>query len=218
MKTAPWLLTIALAAPLAGCITVDVGGKKDTAAPADVFHVLEPAVAAEAGSLGAKEPQASDTVIAVRSFRAAGRFDKHVVRRDGAGVVSGLDHDYWADEPAAAVTDAVRETLAAAAGAAAVVDPVNAITAHVVLDGVIQEFTFVPGTPSKALVRIRFTWADARTWRVVQSGIQEASVELPGAGTDGLGVAMARAVGRATVAALAARGSAAPPPRADDAR
>lgn len=205
MKTAPWLLTLGLAASLAGCITVDVGGKKDVAALPDVFHVLEPSAAAEAGVRPVKDARPSDTVIAVRTFRAAGRFDKHVVRRDGAGVVSALDHDYWADEPAAAVTDAVRETLAAAAGAAAVVDPSDAHEAQVLLDGSIQEFTFVPGTPSKALVRIRFTWSDPKTGRVVQSGIQEASVDLPGAGTDGLGIAMARAVGRATLAAVGAR-------------
>ena len=209
------LRAVALSAALAAaaaCITVDVGGKKGETVPGDRFHVLD------AADIGARPPAAAAPpaansrrpVIALRSFRARDRFDKHVLRRDDAGRVTPLDHDLWADEPSQAVTDACREALAACGAYSAAVDTADAHAADVILEGTVLEFSVAmppaapEGTgPSKARFRARLTLSDARTGAILVTGSYAGDADLPGPTTDGLGPAMGRAVGQALRSLLA---------------
>jgi ABC-type uncharacterized transport system auxiliary subunit len=194
--TSAFLATAALA--LAGCISVDVGGRKDAPVVEDRFHVLD------SGAPSAAPGAADGPMLAVRPFRAAGRLDKHVLRLAGPGRVAPMDHDWWADEPAEAVTEVVRDTLAGTGRFRAVVDPVASLGAAFWLDGVVQEFAVdAPAAgPARARVRVRFTWTDARSGDVRWTSVHDATEDVPGPGTDGLGPAMSGAVAKAARAAL----------------
>lgn len=195
---------IALAALAPGCISVGLGGKDSDDVPPDRFHVLEDSADARA----AAPPVATvgGPVVAVRTFRAPGRFDRHVLRRDGPGRVAALDVDYWSDEPAHAVTDVVREALARSGRFRAAVDSADAHAADLLLEGTVQDFTVDVGEAgaARAQVRLRLTWSEPRTGTVLRSEVREAAEPVPGPGTDGLGPAMARAVTRALLAAVVA--------------
>lgn len=201
MPRTPTILAAALLALLAGagCITVDVLGKKPPPIP-DRFHVLD---TADLGSgLTKTTPEAG--AIAVRVFRARDRFDRNVVQRVGgasSALVTPLEYDLWADMPNLAVTDAVREALAASGSFSAAVDPADAVEAKYVLDGTILDFAWVDA-PSAALFRVRLTLSESKTGRVLVTGVYSATEPLPGADTGGLGPAMGRAVGKALRAAL----------------
>lgn len=229
-----------------GCITVDIAGNKDAAIPEERFHALDAAdlgasgattgatragsaTSASGGTSGPSGPSDASApatlrrpVIAVRSFRARDRFGKHVVRRDDAGRITPLDHEIWADEPSQAVSDAVREALAATGKFAAAVDPSDAHESDYVLSGTLLEFAVVlprgssertdaqqatspgaSGGAAKALLRARMTVADSRSGRVRATGAYSGEADLPGATAAGLGPAMSRALGQAIRALLA---------------
>ena len=202
MNRTTLVATCAVAALLPGCITI---GGRDDAAPPDAFHVVD-----AGASSSVVRSAAAPLVVEVRAVRAADRFDRHVLRLDAPGRVTPLEHDFWADEPSKSASDAIRESLAESRRFASVVDPGH--PSDVVLDGTLREFGWAPGSPSRAVVRLRLTWSDARTGRVFQSRVHDASEPLPGDGTDGIGPAMARAIERA-VSESAASAAAAFPPR-----
>lgn len=207
LRAARTLLCAAAAAALAGCISVKVGSDEEPA-EADRFHALDRAElgpgATSGAPLGAPPPAAAKgplPVIAVRAFRARDRFDRHVVRHDGPGLVTPLDRDFWADEPDAAVTEAVREALASCGRYAAAVDPSDAHRAQLALDGVLLDFTWSADPPS-ARFAARFTLSDAATGQVLSTSVHEAVEPFSGPATSGLGPAMSRAAGRALRAAM----------------
>lgn len=195
-------LVLGAAFLLPACIHVGIGGKKDKDAPVERFHVLEapPPAASPAPEAGAALP-----VVGVRAFRIADRFARHVVRRDGPGVATPLDHELWADEPFVAVTELVKETLARSGRVRAAVDAVDAHEVDVLLQGHLQELSVeMPGTqPARALLRVRLTWSDPRTGRVLRTAVHEAAEPLPGPDAAGLGPAMAQAVVRVVGEAIA---------------
>jgi ABC-type uncharacterized transport system auxiliary subunit len=201
---------VALAALLApGCITVDTGAPVQSVP--DRHHVVEvpaarPAASGPAGPAPASPASPAATVVAVRPFRGADRLGKRVLLREAGSRVVPLDSELWADEPAAAVTDAARETLASDGRFAAVVDASSAARVDVFLDGALLEFAIdAPGSGrAKAVVRLRLTWTAVRSGEVVASRLAEAAEEVAGPGTDGLGAAMGRAVAKAVASSVPA--------------
>lgn len=195
MRKLAFAVAVAAAPILASCVSVKLGPDKESA-EADRFHALD---RAEVGAL----PPAPGAlpVIAVRTFRTRDRFDRHVVRREGPGLVSSMDHDHWADEPDAAVTEAVREALASCGRFAAAVDPSDAHGAQLVLDGVLLDFSW-GADPPVARFAARLTLSSAVGGDVLSTSVHEADEPVPGPGTAGLGPAMGRAAGRALRAAL----------------
>lgn len=211
------LLLPLLAAP--GCISVKVGPDVE-AAPADVFHTLDAAVL----PAGASGPKGALPAIAVRGFRSRDRIEQRVLTRPAEGTVLALEHDFWADDPPAAATEAVREALAASKWCASVSDPSDGHQVELTLDGVLLDLVVVgdlsgsgrgksgtsgaeagasaapgaaKGAPAEILVRVRYTLASAATGEVVRSSVHEAREALPKPSSlEGLGPAAGRALGR----------------------
>lgn len=193
------LAVVCAALSAASCIHVNVGGGDDAAVPADRFHVLELAPAA---ATPAAPAAASRGVLAVRPAVVPDRFGKRVLRRAGPGRVTPLDHDFWADEPATAVTVALREALARTGRWDAVVDPSAALETEEVLDTQVLEFAVEDSEApapagGRAVFRARFVWSESRSGRVVRSVVRAGSHPLTGAESGGLGAAMAAAIAAA---------------------
>lgn len=192
------VLGAALALALAGCIHVDVGGEEE-GAPADRFHVID-AIETPPAPKGARAPS-----LGVRALRGRDRFGRHVVQREADGTVVALDHEYWADEPTTAVTDALREGLAASGAFDWVTDFTEASDTRFVLGGQVLDFSLDAsrGAPA-ARARLRLTLSEGGTGRVLHSGAFEATEPLPGGSLPGLGAAMSKALSRCARDALAA--------------
>jgi len=176
----------------AACITVDVGPRDKGQTPTDRFHVLESVEPPAA-------PRAtSGRSLSVQSLRGRDRFAKHVLRREADGTVVALDHEFWADEPTSAVTDALREALAGSGVFSWVADPTDAVEADLVLSGQVLDFSLdgSQAGASAARVRLRLTLADPKSGNVLHTGAFEAAEPLPGGALPRLGPTMAKAVAR----------------------
>lgn len=222
-----WLGALAAASLAAGCINVDVGLGSGTP-PTDRFHVIDP-VAPPTAPQAKKGP-----TLAVRTLRTRDRFTRHVVQRDGSGTVVSLDHEYWADEPSAAVSDGLREALSGSGVFSSVADASEGLDTRLVVGGQVLEFCVdgggaptppaaaptppaggaKPASPApapapaasgtSARVRIRLTVADAKSGEVLHSGAFEAAEPLPGGDLSKLGPAMGRALSRCVQDAVTA--------------
>ena len=197
-------LTLALlvAAPVlsGGCISVDVGGGGAETPDPDRFHVVELDPAPRAAGAA----PAAGLIVAVRSFRASDRIDKRVLVRATPGLVTPLARDFWADEPSRSVSVIARDTIGAHAGYAAAVDVATAARADQWVDGEVLKYaleTPVEG-PWRAVCRVRLTWIAVKSGDLIGTHVGEASADLPGRATEGLGAAMARAVRDAVAATL----------------
>lgn len=179
---------------LPGCISVDVagGGSK----PDLHRHTIDAAA-------GVTQRPRTLPSLAVRPFGARSRYDIRVVRREGADSVAYLEFERWAEPPADAAADAVRESLAASGAFAAVSASVDALRVERSLDGYVLAFELVktPSGPWRARFAARLSMSD-RDGNLLASAVYEGKADLPGEGPAGLGRAMSAAIGEAVNAAL----------------
>jgi ABC-type uncharacterized transport system auxiliary subunit len=126
------------------------------------------------------------------------------VQRGGADHFVYLEFERWGEQPANAVTDAVREALAGTGSFTAVSAAGDALVADRYLDGYVLAFDLVetPSGPWKARVALRLVLSD-RAGKLLHTSVYDASRPLPGRDPAGLGPAMAASVGEAVTKALA---------------
>lgn len=187
-------VTGAVALGAGGCLSVGGSG-----APAvEKVHALDSAQLTT--SQGGGGP-----ALSVRSFSARRRFDDRVVRREPGGGVVMSETERWAESPADAVTDAVREALAQSGSFAGVFPATGGYVAALTLEGYVLACDLVrtPSGPWKALFRVRLDIGNVKTGVLVTSGVFEGLADLPGAASEGLGPAMGTAIGKAMDAAVA---------------
>src|SRR5262245_32028300 len=130
------ILAASLAALLAaGCVRVGIGGE---AAPAlERVHSLGDVTPAKAAG-----PRTSET-LAVMPMRARKRFDERVLREEPDTRVAILETEHWAETPADAATDAVREALARSGAFAAVTTQNSGLASTRTLHGYVLAFHVV---------------------------------------------------------------------------
>jgi ABC-type uncharacterized transport system auxiliary subunit len=198
---APWVVTAGLSLAATACITVGLGEPR--AVPEDRFHALDAALL-EPLVRRADEPP-PDAVVAVRTFGARRRFDDRVVVRREHATLAYLEFERWTEPPDLAVTDAVREALAASGLVRAAFPAGEGHLAHLVLDGYVLDFEVrePPEGPLVAHARVRLDLGDMVSGELVSSGAYAGTAELPGRTVDGLPQAMGRALGAALGSALA---------------
>jgi len=195
MRSSARLSTLVAALLLGGCINLGLGNVGGT--PDLHRHTLDAAAGVTA------RPGAAPS-LAVRGFGARARFDIRVVRREGADDFSYLEFERWGEVPANAVTDAVREALAASGAFTAVSAAGDALVVERFLDGYLLAFDLVktPSGPWKARVSVRLVLSD-RLGKLLHTAVYTSEHDLPGGAPDGLGPAMSAAVGDAVNHALA---------------
>jgi ABC-type uncharacterized transport system auxiliary subunit len=187
-----------------GCITVGLGSKAET--PETHRHLLDAAtgVRHQPAPPPAAAGVAKPLTIAVRAFSGRSRYDLRVVRRDGPDAMTFLEFERWAEPPTDAITDAVREALAATGAFRFVSRASDGAEVDRWLDGYLLACDLVrtPSGPWKARCAVRLTLTE-RVGTSLASSVYESTQPLPGAGTDGLGPAMSAAVGEIVTKALA---------------
>jgi ABC-type uncharacterized transport system auxiliary subunit len=179
---------------LAGCVNLGA----DAAPSVEQVHALAP--------VAVRAPLNSAEVLAVHAFRSRARFDARLIREDPDGRLTVYEHERWAEEPAEAATDAVREALASSKLFAGVFPSVEGAKATRSLHGFVLGFHVVAPAQGawRAAFRVRFDLVDVNAGELLASGAYEGTAPLPGASTVGLGAAMGKAVGDALSAAVAA--------------
>jgi len=179
-------LVVAAAALLAGGC-VNLGSAEH---PPMHRHALDAASGVE------KHAGAAAAGISVHPFAARARYDVRIVRRDGADDFTYLEFDRWAEPPADAATDSIREGLAASGAFQFVAAATDAIAVDRFLDGYVLAFDLVrtPSGPWKAHLEVRLSVSD-RAGKLLASAVYDASRDLPGASPVGVGPAMSAAVG-----------------------
>jgi len=195
MTTAARLAALAATSLLAAsCISLGLG---DGTHPEMHRHSVDAAtgVAARPG----KTPG-----LAVRPFGARARYDVRVMRRDGADELTYLEFERWAEPPADAATDAVREGLAASGAFVVVSAAADALAVDLFLDGYVLGFDLVKTAagPWKARFAVRLSLS-TRAGTSLHTAVYETTRDLPGASPAGVGPAMSAAVGDAVNRALA---------------
>ncbi len=193
MNAAARLFGLAVAALAAGCVNLGDGKHPDIHR-----HSVDAAVGV------APSKTSTSWGLAVRAFSARSRYDVRVVRRDGPDELTYLEFDRWAEPPADAATDAVREGLATSGAFHSVSSAGDAIDVDRFLDGYVLAFDLVktPSGPWKARFDARLT-VSAKDGRLLHTAVYETTHDLPGASPAGLGPAMSAAVGDAVNRALA---------------
>jgi ABC-type uncharacterized transport system auxiliary subunit len=195
MKAPVRLPTLAAALVLGGCINLGLGNVGGY--PNLHRHTLDTATGVTA------RPGAAPA-LAVRGFSSRSRYDIRVVRRGDADDFSYLEFERWGELPASAVTDAVREALAASKAFKSVTSAGDALVVERFLDGYVLAFDLVktPSGPWKARVSLRLVLSD-RLGNLLHTSVYTTEHNLPGSDPVGLGPAMSAAVGDAVNRALA---------------
>jgi len=199
MRGVRTLLLATLAAGLCGgCISVGLAG--DGPAPAMRFHTLE------APTVSRGSTPASKHAVAVSRIDARERHDVRVVERMPDRTVRFLEFDRWADSPDEAVSVALREALAASGIFRRVSDAASAHPVTHTIDGHLLAFELIPSAsgPWKAHIAVRLTLGPALGGDGHHTELYDATRDLPGAGTNGLGEAMSACVGDVLGQAVAA--------------
>jgi len=200
MRLPTRLPTLVAALVLGGCINLGLGNVGGT--PDMHRHTLDTPAAITA------QPGAAPA-LAVRAFGARARYDIRVVRRGDGDDFSYLEFERWGESPASAVTDAVRESLAASKAFTSVTSAGDALVVERFLDGYLLAFDLVktPSGPWKARISMRLVLSD-RLGNLLHTSVYTSEHALPGSAPAGLGPAMSAAVGDAVNRALADWGTA----------
>ena len=193
------LLSALLCTSLAGCLSL--GGEPTVIRRHAIDALARPGAALPAA--GAVSPATS---LAVRPLAVLPRFERKVVRRDGAGGVEMLETERWVEDPGDAVHVALRERLRTAGPFSSVFDSGAAFRSDWVLEATLLTCCVAPsvaGTgdaaglvpPDVARLELRVLVARDPGGEVVLDRLFRAEEHLAPDWSD-LGPAMSRAVAR----------------------